>query len=158
MSDESELGAAVAARLRSGSRKDYDLVQMLVVRAQKTQEWVFGDMIMRIIWALLPDDAQEAIAKQKSKLPKGVPAARKIIRKALRSHLGEDIFASWFHTLELERFDGKTVTFSVPVKFIASWIKKHYWEELFLACRAAFPNAEAIELVVRQPGTRDLHP
>jgi hypothetical protein len=104
MRDESELGAAVAARLKSGSRKDYDLVQTLVVRAQKTQEWVFGDMIMRIIWALLP--AQDAIAKQNSKLPNGVPAARKIIRKTL-AHLGEDIFRSWFHTLELEASMGK---------------------------------------------------
>jgi len=157
MSDE-ELGAAVAARLKSGSRKDYDLVQMLVVRAQKTQEWVFGDMIMRIIWALLPDEAQDAIAKQKTKLPNGVPAARKIIRKALRAHLDEDIFRSWFHTLEFERFDGRTATVSVPVKFLATWIKKHYWEELFLACRAAFPHAEAIDLVVRRPSKRDLHP
>ena len=149
MSNE-ELGAAVAARLRSGSRKDYDLVQMLVVRAQMTQEWIFGDMIMRIIWALLPDEAQDAIAKQKSKLPNSVRAARKIIRKALRSRLGEDIFASWFHTLELEHFDGKTATFSVPAMFLATWIKSHYREELLLASRAAFGNAQAIDVVVRR--------
>ncbi len=51
--------------MRAGSRKDYDLVQMLVVRALKTQEWVFGDMIMRIIWALLPDEAQGKISQRK---------------------------------------------------------------------------------------------
>ena len=87
-----------------------------------------------------------------------MPGARKIIRKALRAHLGEDIFASWFHTLELERFDGKTATFSVPVKFLATWIRMHNWEELFLACRAAFPNAEAIEVLVRPARGRDLRP
>jgi hypothetical protein len=153
--EDSELGRAVAARLKNGSRRDYDLVQMLVIRAQKTQEWVFGDMIMRIVWALLPDEAQEASSKQRSKVPDGVPAVRAIIRKALRAHLGEDIFASWFRTLEFEHFDGKTATFSAPVKFIASWIK--YREELLLACRAAFGTAQAIDVIVRRPGTRDLH-
>jgi chromosomal replication initiator protein len=74
-----------------------------------------------------------------------------------RSHLGEDIFTSWFRTLEFEHFDGKTATFSAPVKFIASWIKSHYREELLLACRAAFGTAQANDVIVRRPGTRDLH-
>lgn len=149
MSDESELGAAVAARHQNGSRKDYDLVQMLVVRAQKTQERVFGDMIMRIIWALLPDEAQAAISKQKSKVPDGVLTPEVTIRRALRVHVGDDIFASWFHAMKFERFDGKTATFSVPVKFLATWIKSHYREELLLACRAAFPDAQAIDVILR---------
>ena len=63
--EDSEMGEHVAARLRSGSKTDYDLVQALVLRAQKTQNWVYGDMIMRIIWALLPDEAQGKISQRK---------------------------------------------------------------------------------------------
>jgi hypothetical protein len=58
-----EFGERVAERLRAGDAEEYLLVQELVVRALKTQSWVHGDMIMRIIWALLPEEAQSAIAK-----------------------------------------------------------------------------------------------
>ena len=51
----------MARELRSGSRECYDKVQDLVLRAMRTQDWIYGDMVMRIIWALLPDDAQEKI-------------------------------------------------------------------------------------------------
>lgn len=63
--EDSEMGEHVAARLRSGSTADYELVQSLVVRALKTQNWVYGNMIMRIIWALLPDEAQGKISQRK---------------------------------------------------------------------------------------------
>ena len=36
----------------------------------------------------------------------------------LRAQLGDDIFMSWFHTLEFESFEAGTVKFSVPVKFL----------------------------------------
>ncbi len=67
--EDSEMGEHVAARLRSGSTTDYELVQSLVTRAQKTQNWVYGDMIMRIIWALLPPEAREKIAAAKPRAP-----------------------------------------------------------------------------------------
>jgi hypothetical protein len=59
-----DFGDRVAARLRGGSGDDYELLQDLVVRAQKTQDWVYGDMVMRIIWALLPEEAQNKINEQ----------------------------------------------------------------------------------------------
>ena len=37
----------------------------------------------------------------------------------LRARLGDDIFMSWFHTLEFESFDAATVKFTVPVKIPA---------------------------------------
>lgn len=44
-------------------------------------------------------------------------------RAMLRARLGDDIFSSWFHTLEFESFQDKTVKVSVPVKFLKNWIQ-----------------------------------
>ena len=40
------------------------------------------------------------------------------VRKMLRAQLGEDVYTSWFHSMEFEPFDGKTVRVTVPVKFL----------------------------------------
>ncbi len=84
------------------------------------------------------------------------PAAR--LREALRARLGDDIYRSWFHTLEVESFDGRTVTVSVPVKFLRTWIKSHYHDDLLGCCRAEFKSAQHVEVVVRQrPSREELH-
>ena len=49
----------------------------------------------------------------------GEPRGEKT-RAMLRARLGDDIFTSWFHTLEFESFDAKTVKLSVPVKFLST--------------------------------------
>lgn len=154
MDGERDFGADVAARLKAGSRQDYELVQMLVLRAQKTQQWRYGDMLMQIVWALLPDDAQEKIAAQQSALLDDAtlpPNTR--LRARLRAHLHGDTFASWFHTLRLETFDDTTVTVSVPVKFLATWIESHYSDDLLHCCRMALGSVEQVKIEVRRPGT-----
>jgi chromosomal replication initiator protein len=75
------------------------------------------------------------------------------LREALRARLGEDIYLSWFQTLELEGFDGETVTVSLPVKFLRNWIKSHYADDLLACCRAEFAGAQHVNLVLRQPGS-----
>ena len=75
MENTQDFGERVALRLRSGSPDAYHLVQELVARALKTQSWTYGDMIMRIIWALLPDDAQDAIAQPSPRKQDGGEAA-----------------------------------------------------------------------------------
>lgn len=74
------------------------------------------------------------------------------VRTLLRKRLGEDIFSSWFNALEFDDFDGKTVTVSVPVKFLCTWIKSHYSEDLLLCCQSEFKTAERVNVVLRQPG------
>ena len=74
------------------------------------------------------------------------------VRAMLRARLGDDIFMSWFHTLEFESFDAGTVKFSVPVKFLRTWIQSHYSEDLLACCRAEFKGAEKVEVSLRQPG------
>lgn len=74
------------------------------------------------------------------------------VRAMLRARLGDDIFTSWFNALEFENFEGGTVKFSVPVKFLRTWIHSHYSEDLLACCRAEFKGAEKVEVVLRQPG------
>lgn len=74
------------------------------------------------------------------------------VRAMLRARLGDDIFTSWFNALEFENFEGSTVKFSVPVKFLRTWIQSHYSEDLLACCRAEFKGAEKVEVVLRQPG------
>ncbi|HET6321392.1 MAG TPA: chromosomal replication initiator protein DnaA [Hyphomicrobium sp.] len=74
------------------------------------------------------------------------------VRAMLRARLGDDIFTSWFNALDFESFDGGTVKFSVPVKFLRTWIQSHYSEDLLACCRAEFKGAEKVEVVLRQPG------
>ena len=83
--------------------------------------------------------------------PPDEPRGQKM-RAMLRARLGDDIFTSWFHTLEFESFDAKTVKVSVPVKFLKTWIQSHYSEDLLACCRAEFKGAEKVEVVLRQPG------
>ena len=73
-------------------------------------------------------------------------------RAMLRARLGDDIFSSWFHTLEFESFLDKTVRVSVPVKFLKNWIQSHYGEDLLACCRAEFKGAEKVDVVLRTPG------
>ena len=59
------------------------------------------------------------------------------VRAMLRARLGDDIFTSWFNALDFESFEASTVKFSVPVKFLRTWIQSHYSEDLLACCQAA---------------------
>lgn len=74
------------------------------------------------------------------------------VRAMLRARLGDDIYTSWFNALEFDDFDGKTVTVSVPVKFLCNWIKSHYADDLLTCCQSEFKTAERVNVVLRQPG------
>src|SRR5258706_7300293 len=73
------------------------------------------------------------------------------VRTMLRARLGEDIYSSWFQSLEFEGFDGEAVRVSVPVKFLKNWIQSHYADDLLKCCAAEFPGAERVEVSLRQP-------
>lgn len=90
-------------------------------------------------------------AKESSGEKQGLKA-----RAMLRARLGDDIFSSWFHALEFESFENKTVKVSVPVKFLRTWIQSHYADDLLECCRAEFKGAERVEVALRQPGGRAL--
>ena len=74
------------------------------------------------------------------------------VRAMLKARLGEEIYSSWFKSMEFESFDGRLVRVSVPVKFVRNWIHEHYSDHLLQCSRTEFATAERIEVVWRQPG------
>jgi chromosomal replication initiator protein len=73
-------------------------------------------------------------------------------RAMLRARLGEDIFSSWFASMDFEGFDGQVVRASVPVKFLKKWIQAHYAEDLLQCCAAEFIGVERVDVALREPG------
>ncbi|MGE5265909.1 MAG: chromosomal replication initiator protein DnaA [Deltaproteobacteria bacterium] len=94
---------------------------------------------------------------QSSEAVKPAEEARgKKVHAALKARLGDDIYTSWFKTLDFDGFDGKTVTASVPVKFLRNWIQSHYIDDLLACSRIEFKGAERVEVQLRQPGGQGL--
>ncbi len=94
---------------------------------------------------------QTSEAVQPTEEPRG-----KKVHAALRARLGDDIYTSWFKTLDFDAFDGKTVVASVPVKFLRNWIQSHYIDDLLACSRLEFKGAERVEVQLRQPGGQSL--
>lgn len=94
---------------------------------------------------------QTSEALQPAEEPRG-----KKVHAALRARLGDDIYTSWFKTLDFDGFDGKTVVASVPVKFLRNWIQSHYIDDLLACSRLEFKGAERVEVQLRQPGGQSL--
>jgi chromosomal replication initiator protein len=106
----------------------------------------------------LNSSSSDAVADCVSERPEVAGAAAQPIdgrgaksRAMLKATLGDDIYSSWFATLEFDGFDGKTVRTSVPVQFLRKWIQSHYSEQLLACCAAEFKGAERVEVVWRQP-------
>ena len=73
------------------------------------------------------------------------------VKAALRARLGEEVFSSWFTTLEFQSFDGRVLKVTVPVKFLRNWIQSHY-ADVLLACAASeFQGIEQVEVLLREP-------
>jgi chromosomal replication initiator protein len=89
------------------------------------------------------DDTDGGLAELQAKSPR--------IRAKLKAKLGDDVFSSWFGTLEFDSLDDASLQVSVPVKFLRNWIVSHYVEELLDCCRGEFPGLERVNVVVRTP-------
>jgi chromosomal replication initiator protein len=84
--------------------------------------------------------------------PKPPPTLGGKARALLRARFGEEVYGSWFHLMEFESFDGRTVRASLPTKFLQNWIQSHYADALLECCRAEFAGAERLDIVVREYG------
>ena len=73
-------------------------------------------------------------------------------RALLRARFGEEVYGSWFHLMEFETFDGRTLRASLPTKFLQNWIQSHYADTLLECCKAEFAGAERLDIVVREYG------
>jgi chromosomal replication initiator protein len=85
----------------------------------------------------------------------GIDGRGQKVRALLRARLGEDIYTSWFNALEFDRFDGRVLTASVPVKFLRNWIQSHYSDALLTAARSEFDGVEKIDVILRQPSSQN---
>src|SRR6516165_12021596 len=82
----------------------------------------------------------------------------KRVKERLRAEVGEDIFSSWFARMELEGAGGDTVRFSVPTKFLKSWIQSHYAERVLACWQAEDSIICKIDLSVRSAVIRQAAP
>ena len=102
-----------------------------------------------------PDHAAaQMVATQSSKqdkTPDSLKASENKIRAILRARLGEEVYSSWFSSMDFETMDGDTIRTSVPVKFLRNWIQNHYQDDVLAACQTEFPNAERVEVSLREP-------
>jgi len=73
------------------------------------------------------------------------------VRAMLRVRFGEDIYSSWFASMEFDEFDGRVVRASVPVKFLKNWIQSHYSDDVLQCCPAEFTGVERVDVALRQP-------
>ena len=80
------------------------------------------------------------------------------IRAMLKAKLGEDVFSSWFGSLEFDHVDADAVRVSVPVKFLKNWIQSHYVEDLLACCRSEFPSIVRVDVQLRQPAPMQVKP
>ena len=97
-------------------------------------------------------DEVEETADRTATAPKAAIAKGDKVRVMLRARFGAEVYDCWFHALEFESFDGRTVRASVPVKFLQTWIQAHYADGLLECCKAEFQGAELLEVVTREFG------
>jgi chromosomal replication initiator protein len=71
------------------------------------------------------------------------------VKSQLRAMVGDDIFSSWFASMELAGVDGDVVRFSVPTRFLKSWLQAHYIERLLACWQMEQLSVRRVELIVR---------
>lgn len=76
------------------------------------------------------------------------------VKSRLKAKIGEELFSSWFSTIQLDRLEDGIVHLSQPTKFLKNWIDTHYTAALLQCCKAEFPDAESVDVSVRQPAMR----
>jgi chromosomal replication initiator protein len=92
------------------------------------------------------------------KAPDGRSQQGQKVRALLRIRFGEEVYSSWFKTMEFESFDGETIRVSVPVKFLRNWIQSHYADDLLTCCAAEFDGVKRVEVVLRQHASPQARP
>src|SRR5262249_37754075 len=73
------------------------------------------------------------------------------VKSRLRAELGEDVFASWFRGVELERLDEGCVHLTVATRFLRNWLRSHYYDFVLRLLRAEWSEVDRVEFRVRQP-------
>ena len=64
----------------------------------------------------------------------------------LRARLGEEVYSSWFGSMEPDVRSGNVLRLSVPVKFLKSWIQSHYADRVLACWQAEMPTLQRVDL------------
>ena len=75
------------------------------------------------------------------------------VRERLRAELGEEVFQSWFASVEPEELNGGTLSLSVPTKFLKSWIQSHYQDRVLALWKNETDKVMKVDIRVRTPVT-----
>lgn len=89
------------------------------------------------------------MAQQEQFAPSGEAWGR--VKSRLRAELGEDVFASWFRGVELERLDQNCAHLTVATRFLRNWLRSHYYDSVLRLLRAEWSALDRVEFKVRQP-------
>jgi chromosomal replication initiator protein len=106
------------------------------------------------------DDKVEGVARGKTAGKTAVPSAENWgrVKAKLREELGDDVYTSWFASVEFEQGDPKTAYLSVPTLFLKSWIQGHYHRQLLDLWRAEMKTISRISLAVRSAARPKIDP
>jgi chromosomal replication initiator protein len=80
------------------------------------------------------------------------------VKERLRAEVGDEIYQSWFASMELDRVDGPAVHLTVPTRFLKSWTQTHYAEKLLGCWQAEASDVLKIEVSVRTAMIRSAPP
>jgi chromosomal replication initiator protein len=80
------------------------------------------------------------------------------IRDKLRAELGEAVYTSWFGRLEPVGLAGSAAEFSLPTKFLKTWVQSHYAARILAHLRADVPAVDRLTFTVRPAGGASQRP
>jgi chromosomal replication initiator protein len=80
------------------------------------------------------------------------------VKERLRAEVGEEIFQSWFVSMELDRVDGVAAHLTVPTRFLKSWTQTHYSEKLLACWQAEAAEIQKVDVNVRSAVIRAAAP
>jgi len=69
--------------------------------------------------------------------------------RRLRAELGENVFTSWFGRLKLDSIEAGRAQFSVPTRFLKSWIEAHYSDRILAALEAEIGGVASVAIGLR---------
>jgi chromosomal replication initiator protein len=93
---------------------------------------------------MIADDPEAVTAA-----PPNIQQAWKRCGARLRAELGEAVFSSWFGSLELEGVANRQARFTVPTRFLKSWIESHYLDRILAALNNEIGDIAGLALAVR---------
>ncbi|MES2906911.1 MAG: chromosomal replication initiator protein DnaA [Pseudomonadota bacterium] len=71
------------------------------------------------------------------------------VRIKLRERLGEQVFTSWFASMEFDGINGGIVRLSVPTRFLKQWILSNYRDKVLAIWEEETMEARSLDITIR---------